>query len=498
MHGHARSLVDGGGGGGGGGGGKAQPPAAAAAVGTDAMDEATPAPSNSKQWKAARRAEYVREKAKFWTNQVTNPEWMLDAPEGLNGKGSTVGAGWYVRARPEGKRCLVVASRGTTVSRQLAGGVLHKWESPLPHGSRETNSRQGRGKSEDGYSILDCIYDDHKKTYWVLDAMVWKGYSLYDCTAEFRLYWLRTKLEEEAPFAAEAAPYKIRLAPYHECDPTGLQAAYAAPVPFIRDGLLFYLKGGHYQLGNTPLVLVWKDRHSSRYLVYSEEQTVVLGVHDPVAHAAAEAAASAAECGGGLGGAAEEGGMEYEATDAAVAGGGLGAGAAVPEGGALLLVTGEGAEVGQVPLALAQEQKLGHGELLRFVIDGAAEDAASGAPVLFNPRFGELGRGQRHRALSPTPISPRPTAHHLAFPIYPTKQTSVVRPAVDWPTTGPRFCFSAVHAPTPRSSQASGRSRRTQGAGWGQPPVARRCSRQRARDRLSNRSRALVLARGSP
>jgi hypothetical protein len=27
--------------------------------------------------------------------------------------------------------------------------------------------------------------------------MCWKGYALYDCTAEFRLFWLRGKLEEE-------------------------------------------------------------------------------------------------------------------------------------------------------------------------------------------------------------------------------------------------------------------------------------------------------------
>ena len=30
-----------------------------------------------------------------------------------------------------------------------------------------------------------------------MDVMCWKGYALYDCTAEFRLFWLRGKLEEE-------------------------------------------------------------------------------------------------------------------------------------------------------------------------------------------------------------------------------------------------------------------------------------------------------------
>jgi hypothetical protein len=35
-------------------------------------------------------------------------------------------------------------------------------------------------------------------TFYIQDVLAWRGYSLVDCTAEFRLYWLQSKLAEEA------------------------------------------------------------------------------------------------------------------------------------------------------------------------------------------------------------------------------------------------------------------------------------------------------------
>jgi snurportin-1 len=34
--------------------------------------------------------------------------------------------------------------------------------------------------------------------YYIQDVLVWRGYSLVDCGAEFRLFWLASKLCEEA------------------------------------------------------------------------------------------------------------------------------------------------------------------------------------------------------------------------------------------------------------------------------------------------------------
>ena len=94
-------------------------------------------------------------------------------------------------ARPEGQRCLVIASHQSTISRQRNGSILHKFSSPLPNGSR--NSTAGSG---DDICILDCIFHEPDSTYYVIDMMCWKGYALYDCSAEFRLYWVQLKLAE--------------------------------------------------------------------------------------------------------------------------------------------------------------------------------------------------------------------------------------------------------------------------------------------------------------
>lgn len=59
----------------------------------------------------------------------------------------------YVFARPSGKRCFVVSSNGTTVSRLRNGCLLHRFPSALPNGARTSRSGQS-------YCILDCIFHE--------------------------------------------------------------------------------------------------------------------------------------------------------------------------------------------------------------------------------------------------------------------------------------------------------------------------------------------------
>ena len=45
----------------------------------------------------------------------------------------------------------------------------------------------------------------------------------------------------------------------------GLHAALRGPVPFVRDGVTLLHKEGFYELGASPLALLWKDATCSRY-----------------------------------------------------------------------------------------------------------------------------------------------------------------------------------------------------------------------------------------
>lgn len=114
-------------------------------------------------------------------------------------------------ARPQGQRCLVIASHRRTVSRTRSGSVLHAFHSALPGGSQATCA------SADTYTILDCIYHAADQTYYVLDMMCWSGYLLYDCSAEFRNFWVQSKLAEVGVSARGADEHIMVPVPAHPC-----------------------------------------------------------------------------------------------------------------------------------------------------------------------------------------------------------------------------------------------------------------------------------------
>ena len=113
-------------------------------------------------------------------------------------------------------------------------------------------------------TILDCVFVEHSSTYIITDCMCWGGYDLYTCAAEFRFYWLRTKLQECRAESSEEDEFRLEVAPYFDCDRQGLAKAYRAPLPYLRDGLLFYHKQGHYACGHTSLVCLFKDEECTR------------------------------------------------------------------------------------------------------------------------------------------------------------------------------------------------------------------------------------------
>nr|GEV53055.1 snurportin-1 [Tanacetum cinerariifolium] len=136
----------------------------------------------------------------------------------------------YVFARPSGKRCFVVSSNGTTVSRLRNGSLLHRFPSDLPNGAKT------RDRSAQSYCILDCIFHELDQTYYVIDMVCWAGISFYECTAEFRFFWMNSKLVESGACEAPSAYHKYRfsLVPVYNCDHEGLQTAYTGVVPHYR------------------------------------------------------------------------------------------------------------------------------------------------------------------------------------------------------------------------------------------------------------------------
>ena len=167
---------------------------------------------------------------------------------------------WFILPRPEGKRCLVVASKGKTISYLESGQILHYFNSVLPGGG--LSSKHGSSV------ILDCIYSPSNRTYYLIDLMNWNEMSLYECDTEFRFYWLHTKYFETSGLATSPIQqsYSFQLTPYWECSYQNILEAYNCEVNYIKNGLLFYHREAQYETSLTPCVLLWKDNHVTRYL----------------------------------------------------------------------------------------------------------------------------------------------------------------------------------------------------------------------------------------
>ncbi|KAL6011047.1 hypothetical protein ACLOJK_001491 [Asimina triloba] len=222
------------------------------------VEEAAPRDLNVVQASKQLRGSAAR---RWFARQLMLPEWMVDVPprldsdwfvcffhsftsipliaavlvvavivnlDALHGLCPMFVAYLFVFPRPAGSRCFVVSVNGTTVSRLRNGSVLHHFPSALPNGAR-TKDLLGPAHM---FCILDCIFHEPDQTYYVIDMVCWRGYSLYDCSAEFRFFWLNSKLAETGACNPPSLYHKYRFSvvPIYNCDQTGLQTAYAGVV----------------------------------------------------------------------------------------------------------------------------------------------------------------------------------------------------------------------------------------------------------------------------
>ncbi|KAE8617313.1 hypothetical protein XENTR_v10009032 [Xenopus tropicalis] len=112
---------------------------------------------------------------RHYANQLMLSEWLIEVPQDIS-------EFWLLVVCPVGKRSLIVASKGSTASYTKSGYCVNRFPSLLPGGNRHNNAS---GKD---YTILDCIYNEETRTYYVLDVMCWRGHPVYDCQVNIRYY----------------------------------------------------------------------------------------------------------------------------------------------------------------------------------------------------------------------------------------------------------------------------------------------------------------------
>ncbi|KAG9337015.1 hypothetical protein JZ751_029874 [Albula glossodonta] len=106
---------------------------------------------------------------RHYANQLMLSEWLVDVPPDLDTE-------WLMVVCPVGKRCLVIASKGSTAVYTKSGYCVNRFPSLLPGGNRH-NSAMGKD-----YTILDCIFSEVDRAYYILDIMCWRGHPVYDCS----------------------------------------------------------------------------------------------------------------------------------------------------------------------------------------------------------------------------------------------------------------------------------------------------------------------------
>ena len=196
--------------------------------------------------KSARKKHYRRP----YRNQLMLSEWLVDVPEDFLEK-------WFVVVCPIGKRSLIISSNGTTYAHSRSGSCLNTFPSLLPGGCHKTY------RTSRDHCILDCIFDNVTRTYYVLDIMCWNGHPFYDSDTEFRSFWAKTKLIEEKErisVISKINPYQFKSLDYHPCSGESLTSLLASKWPVPVDGLLFIHKEAHYTPSRSPLAM-WLKPH---------------------------------------------------------------------------------------------------------------------------------------------------------------------------------------------------------------------------------------------
>ncbi|KAI7860258.1 hypothetical protein BDC45DRAFT_494004, partial [Circinella umbellata] len=164
---------------------------------------------------------------------------------------------WVIMPYPTGKRCILTTGKGETIARRKNGSIWKRFQSMLPNGSKGKHDWKNSNQC-----ILDCIYDPIHWTFYILDVMCWKGYSIYDCDTDFRHFWLQTKVESEMDTrTTENMFYKFKaLRPIPMTEFTSVSQnpqkyMNEQGYDFKLDGILFYHRETRYIEGSTPLVI---------------------------------------------------------------------------------------------------------------------------------------------------------------------------------------------------------------------------------------------------
>lgn len=176
------------------------------------------------------------------TNRMMLSEWMSDVPQDFS-------ENWIMVPCPIGKRTRIVSRKGETRAYSRKGVLCDIFPSALPGGNPTDMNKS---------AVIDCIWVKDRQAYYILDVIYWGKLSFTNCEAEFRLFWINSKVRETEQFTeCNSDKNKYPILPLHNIDcQSDLSTALMDIESELKsiDGFLFYHRNAQYNFGCTPLV----------------------------------------------------------------------------------------------------------------------------------------------------------------------------------------------------------------------------------------------------
>lgn len=187
-------------------------------------------------------------KPREYKDILSYSEYLVERPDDLEQ--------WIVVACPKGKRCTLVAEKGRTSMYDKAGRLLEAFESHLPGGLNPIHVDPNQGASRK--SILDCVFNEHTRTFYVLDLIMWNLHPFVECETSLRFFWLESHFLEVA-VSTKSRSNNYPIVPAKRFPVLELQQYLSQPHVYPdneprTDGFLFYHPEAIYMSGTTPLV----------------------------------------------------------------------------------------------------------------------------------------------------------------------------------------------------------------------------------------------------
>lgn len=182
----------------------------------------------------------------LFKNYVQLSEWLHERPDDLDK--------WFMVPCPKGRRCIAVATNGSTKIYNKHGVFLTEFRSGLPGDIRMKNA----------ITILDCfsVTSNEVTKYMVVDVMYYSNTEMLNCETSFRFFWIGGKLSElDLDTVNPHNEFSFIPMKYVDCGDEIAVDTCLSTYPMWEndaninlDGLLFYHKDSFYVHGTTPLV----------------------------------------------------------------------------------------------------------------------------------------------------------------------------------------------------------------------------------------------------